>query len=160
MVLAPGAWRNKPHQLLVGEASFRQGEQMGIFHGAKNGLQLFEHGCWIESALGQKILRRDFRLVDAHNILHAQLHLALVKRRLAAHPDKIILVEAAPEIVGALPYPRFDLAALVDQLKRQITVAGLGHPMGFRRDQKHRIDQLIVANIGGKERFHLNTLPG
>ena len=132
---------------------------MGIFHAAENRLQFFKHGCWIESTLGQKILRRDFRLVDAYDILHTQLHLALVKCRLSAHPDKIILVETAPEIVGALPHPRFDLAALVDQLKRQITVAGLGHPMGFRRDQKHRIDQLIVANIGGKERLHLNTLP-
>ena len=92
--------------------------------------------------------------------MDANLNLALIKRRLAAHPDEIVLVEAAGEIISTVPHPTFDLTAPIEQFKGQVTSAAFGHAVIFRRHQKHRIDELVLTDIGSVERFHVNTLHG
>ena len=118
--------------MLVGEKGFGEREQMGILHGAENHLKLLEHSVGIKGAFGQKILGGDFGFVHAHNVLHADLHFALIQRRLPAHAHEVVLVEPARQIVRPVPNPPFDLAAAVKQLDDEITIACLGHSVVLR----------------------------
>src|SRR5258706_6573577 len=102
---------------------------MLILDAAKNGLQLGEHSLWIIGALGQEIFSGDFRFLDPAHVLDANLNFSLKEGRLPTHSDEIIFVEAARQVIGALPHPRFDFAAAIEQLERQVAAAALSDPL-------------------------------
>src|SRR5687767_191192 len=102
---------------------------MRIFDAPQDRLQFVQHCCRIRRAFWQKIFWRDFRFVNADDILNPDLHLSLIERRLAAHSYEIVLAKAASQIFRALPHLGFDLTAPIKKLEREITATVLGNAL-------------------------------
>jgi hypothetical protein len=158
MVFVPGASFSISISSRSAKQASASSSKNGFFNRAQNRLKLIQHRSGIEDALGQEVLCSNCLLIDANNVLHSDLHLALVQRGLATNPYKIVLFETAAQVIGSLPDVAFNLAALIEKLQYQVAIAVFGDAVSLSGDKKQRIHGLIVANICRVEDFHSISL--
>ena len=144
------------HEGFIGEEGLSQGTQVGVIHRSQDRYQLRSHRFGIVGTLRQKIFRGYTFLIQARNILHPNLDLALIKGRQPAYPHKVVFLKSPPQVICPLPHPPFDFTASICQLQSQIAAAAFGHPVVLGGYQKGRINLLVLADIRDEKRLHKN----